>query len=342
MEFVKTRSTTKSKIPKEASSVSVVKQRKSSASDDILGVDKNHLNVSQITLFSRRRSLSQPDLSRIEGSQQINLNSSATSNHNNKSSSLQNSVKIETKSGTLELSAIDLATVKSANEVNIDETENSDTDSKPSIYTFSLNGKKQIAPPLSSIPNPPNQLTLTNHQTLRNSTDDSVDYHKRAISNRLTLDMSTNNMTFASSSLLRNPEYRRTIAVMDANLNTQSYSPTATSPPPSHQLPVPGFSSTKVSRAPTLNPDKIMPTLDSVVMERFASFEEPSFISVDILEDEKSREGYTNNAFFKLPRSGVSIFFQLILLLGVIMSAAFLSILTLYNEYYYLFIPAYW
>ena len=330
MDFVKSRTNRKNDTKEP------IKHRKSSVSEDILNVDKS--NVSQMTLFSgRRKSISQPDLSRISQPDldriEDSLNSSINIKAPSEKSSLSSGLRLQNEN--LKLSATGLDIIEPDEPISPIPieivVEGPNMEPRPRVFTYKLNEGQSHDPQPMSAP-------VVSYS--RNSAEPyDTNYRKKAVMNRLTLDLSNSSTSFASSSLLRNPEYRRTIAVMDANLNIQKFSPTSHTPPPQIQLPTPGTTRRDVSRTPSLNPDKILPTLNSVVMEKFASFEEPTFISVDILDEHKSKESLTGRAFFKVFRSNIPMLIKMCLFFSVIISAASLSMLNLYGLAYYSFIP---
>eukprot|EP00835_Amoeboradix_gromovi_P003232 NODE_205_length_14851_cov_0.317584.p5 type:complete len:346 gc:universal NODE_205_length_14851_cov_0.317584:10556-11593(+) len=295
---------------------------KPSNSDELLTVHKATASASQITLFSgRRRSLSQPDLAKIDASQ----NSSIAKINSEKGSK----ISVKSKADTPKTSVVSLKTEKRA--VVAEMVKGYEV--TPRISTFKLT---EVPPQIQSAPPNSSYSSIISFETDKMQTN----YRKKAAMNRLTVDMSSN-ASFNSSSLLRNPEYRRTIAVMDANLNIKKFSSASSTPPPAISLPVPNNTSQTianpraVSRATTM-PEKKLSTLTSV---KFGSFEEPSFVSVDILEDVKTKESPVNTPPFKVFRANIPSFLKALLFIAVVASTAFLSLLSLYSLPQYAFIP---
>eukprot|EP00834_Sanchytrium_tribonematis_P006309 NODE_453_length_7238_cov_1.750245.p3 type:complete len:309 gc:universal NODE_453_length_7238_cov_1.750245:3053-2127(-) len=292
-----------------------LKERKSSASEDILTVEKAHLNVSQLTLFqSRRKSLSQPDLTKIPSNQ----------DKNQKKAPSEKIFIIPDKSlHTTANNDEDQAQVFTIDDgVEEKPKDIESTRSNVRVSTFKLESRPS---PLSA---PPADLSSY------------LDSQVKKTKNRPSTIENQSNSRFASSSLLRNLEYRRTIAVMDQNLNIQKNSPT--SPPPSTVLPTP--SQKKIVSKTANNKTEQHPTHSASnigQIQRFASFEEPSFSSIDIVEPASIIHEQDIKVYRTFYRSGVPLICKVLIFVSFITSAASLSFLNLAGLREYLFIPCF-
>ena len=291
----------------------LLKKRKSST-------EEHQVEISQATLFAHRRSISQPDLSIIDSIPSIQGKRDILESVPSAERSLKISVP-DVHSPIIP--AIEYTTPTSPKPIE-------STEVKPRVSTFKLEEKKS---------NP-----LLNEAVINNTANDEANIRKKALMNRLTADMSSN-QSFHSSSLLRNPEYRRTIAGIDANLVLHGTNGPRSSPP-IMQLQNPTFSRKEgKSGATTLDKKPQLPTVNSAVIEKFPSFEnfeEASFASIDIAEDVETKHVvFRNNGAFIISRSSVPTFLKIFLFFVFIVSTAALSFLDLFKEPAYYFIPSF-